>query len=390
MGGTGVIANDCEETSTAKSPSKKDIGGTGHANKESMQIATKNSGIGGTGHAEGDGGIGGTGIVGTINGFGSIWVNGLEVQYDDSTVVADNELKVNPKNLAIGQLVTIEASGIDKTIKAKKITVVEAVTGKITSIDEKKGLLKVLGQEVIVNSKTQVHDQQSRQNINQLKQGDFIKVSGLRLEAGQIAATYIERMEKISENNIVGPITNINGNTIEIYGMQIATSEPTKLHLGQEVLVSGKMNGDALVASVITPSPATQLFEKNRKISLQGYVGSSMKSGQIKIGNIEIMLPNSAEAKNTNEMKSGELVQVSGRISSDNRIIAERIDINRDRPENSQSNINSEQKPNAQLKVEHMEKINRIERRERLDFIDHPERPDSPNRSGSIDHDDVR
>lgn len=64
IGGTGIAPN-------------RGIGGTG--------IKPESGGIGGTGIQAN--GIGGTGIVGVITGFGSICVNNLEVNYFSNTPV---------------------------------------------------------------------------------------------------------------------------------------------------------------------------------------------------------------------------------------------------------------------------------------------------------------
>jgi hypothetical protein len=58
------------------------IGGTGIACDD-----LSGGGIGGTGISNWQGGIGGTGIVGTITGFGSIIVNGIHIEYEQSQIV---------------------------------------------------------------------------------------------------------------------------------------------------------------------------------------------------------------------------------------------------------------------------------------------------------------
>ena len=64
------------------------IGGTGHAEAgciANKQVEGNKGGIGGTGNLATADGIGGTGIIGVITDFGSIWVNGIRVQYDATT-----------------------------------------------------------------------------------------------------------------------------------------------------------------------------------------------------------------------------------------------------------------------------------------------------------------
>src|ERR1700690_592414 len=72
-------------------------------------------GIGGTGApaagpAISDRGIGGTGIVGVVTGFGSVFVNGLEVAYAATTPVTVDGVPDTDAALRVGQLAAIVAS----------------------------------------------------------------------------------------------------------------------------------------------------------------------------------------------------------------------------------------------------------------------------------------
>jgi hypothetical protein len=387
IGGTGIIANSCAQNS------KKDIGGTGHNDGGigGTGITASTGGIGGTGHAPVGSGIGGTGIVGTITGFGSIWVNGIEVKYDAQTPVADNAAVANSTDLAIGQVVTIEASENNDEYRANKISVVDAVAGQITSFDMSVGKLNVLGQTVDVTPKTIIHDPQKTQGDLQLNPGDYVKISGLRLANGEIVASHIERTNAFAEPNLVGPITRKNGNLIEIYGLQILTGENTRLSTGQEILVYGKLVGGVLLAREITPSPASQLYGKTGQIRLQGYLSGSASEGSVRVGNLEVEVPDTSSAlkEKLNLLNSDALVQVSGHFVSEHKIIADKIEFDRSRPEIIQHDNLSGQARDISNRVDHIDKTERIDRLDRTDYIDRPDHPDSPNRSDSSDRDDA-
>lgn len=398
IGGTGIIANGCGVGGTGLSAGKKeDIGGTGHTGTESgvggTGIVASKSGIGGTGH---EGGIGGTGIVGIVTGFGSIWVNGLEVQYDAKTPVADNTSVANPSDLAIGQVVTIEASESNTQLKASRISVVNAVAGQITSLDAGNGKFVVLGQSVTLTSKTLVHDRQAQQSPIQLHQDDYVKVSGLRLSNGEIVASRVERTGEIAEPSLVGPITKKDGQMINIYGQQIV-AENNSLAVGQEVLVSGKLVDGKLLAREITASPAAQLYGKTEHIQLQGYTGKSASEGQIKVGNLEVVVskPAITSSEKVNLLMPDELVQVSGHFDNEHRIIADKIEFSHDRPERVQHEStggrdhDNADKPEHTDKAERMDSLDRGMSVDRPDSLDRPDHPDSPNRSDSVDYDDA-
>lgn len=371
IGGTGHASPECG------------IGGTGNQGIGGTGITAHNAGIGGTGHADSEGGIGGTGIVGIITKFGSIWVNGLEVQYDAKTPVAENTAASNTNTLAIGQVVTVEASGNNTEFKANKISVVNAVAGQISALNASNGNLTVLGQDVAITSQTILHDQATLKNGVKFNRGDYVKVSGLRLANGTIVASRVERTAAITTASLVGPITAINGKVIEVYGQKINATGSGELRIGQEIAAAGQMNGDILSAATITPSPSTQLYGRTAHINLQGYVGARNSNGQIQIGSMEIVVPDPASTSNgkLNTLTSGDLIQVSGHFANDHRIIADKVEFSRDRPDRVLYDIARTRENTAVERAEHSMHI------ERLDRNDHVDRPDKPDRS---EHSEIR
>ncbi len=65
--------------------------------------------------------VGGTGIIGTITGFASICVNGVEVHYDNNTLVTVDGRLSFVRELAVGQVVVTRALGIGQEVAAKHI-----------------------------------------------------------------------------------------------------------------------------------------------------------------------------------------------------------------------------------------------------------------------------
>lgn len=392
IGGTGHSATESGMGGTGNSAGTEGIGGTGHTASESgiggTGIVAGQAGIGGTGHTQGDGGIGGTGIVGIVTGFGSIWVNGLEVQYDAKTQVADNTGAANTNDLAIGQVVVIEAQGSNNALQASRISVVDAVAGQVSALNAANGKLTVLGQTVNITPQTLTHDRQNQQSAIRFNQGDHIKVSGLRMANGEIVASRVERTAPIAEPGLVGPITGINGNMIEMYGLQISAAAGNGLSVGQEVAVSGQLNGGILTARAITPSASTKLYGRTEHINLQGYIGASNAEGQIKVGNLEVVVSDPAIVSRggLDALTPGELVQVSGHFANDHRVIADRIEFSRDRPESVSHDRTGEHEHGETERAEHAERAEQAEHADRPSRSDHADRPDRPDRS---DHSDA-
>jgi hypothetical protein len=145
----------------------------------------KDDGIGGTGMvlSPGDDGIGGTGIIGTITEFGSIFVNGQEIDYDrDQTVMIDGIASSN-KALKIGHVVKVVATNSDNHLVTNSISIDHEVIGPISAIDHDKATATVLGQPVIMSA---------RKKMGPFKIGDWVAVSGLRRTNGTIVASLVE------------------------------------------------------------------------------------------------------------------------------------------------------------------------------------------------------
>lgn len=385
IGGTGkTISGECGIGGTGNTISKSGIGGTGHATEEKESTANgviaKEAGIGGTGHVGGEGGIGGTGIVGIITGFGSVWVNGLEVQYDAKTEIGGNG-STTSSDLAIGQVVVIEAKEKNKELHANKISAINAVAGAVSKVDTNNGKFEVLGQTVMTNVKTVFPD---KQGLLLPKAGDQVKVSGLRMANGEIVATRIEHATQKIEPMIVGPVTAINGNLIEIYGLHIAVTTSKAMNVGTEISIQGELSGGVLIARNVHSSPASDLFGKTEQVNLQGYLEASSKDGQLKMGNIEIVVADSA--KGSEKIKAGELVQIMGRYASDHKVLVDRIEISRERPEAMGHERVSDRENNRSEKTEHNEVGNRVEHQHHLDHIERPDRPDRSDHSDMQNH----
>src|SRR4051812_24243174 len=124
------------------------------APQQEAQLDPRNGdGLGGTGiktgvqtaslNRRGDG-LGGTGILGTISGFGSIIVNGLELEFNTSTSVATDGRPASLQELRVGQVVQGVARERGGKLMLDSLDIQHAVTGPITSIDQASQTLVVL------------------------------------------------------------------------------------------------------------------------------------------------------------------------------------------------------------------------------------------------------
>lgn len=316
-------ANVCEiqEGGSGGTGISADTGGMGGTGNNSE------GGIGGTGAVAQEGGTGGTGIVGTVTGFASICVNGTEVHYDTNTPVTENGTTVNTKRLAIGQVVTVEARLVGRELKANAIAILDAVVGPISRVDAASNQLQVLGQTVRITP-------QILKAAENLKQGDYVQVSGLRLSNGEIVASRVASAQAASRPSVVGQVTQVDANGFTLNGLRVSHSgiaRPGDLAKGAEVLVSGEWDGSKLNAAQIRVEPTLRFRGKLDGLLLEGFVHSRLENRQFKLGNATVTL--SANTRFSGGVAAGlerdQHVQVYVRPTADNRLVAERIEFRR-------------------------------------------------------------
>lgn len=195
LGGAPALshADGCKEV--AVNDPDSGIGGTGFGEDDSGVGGTgfgdPDSGIGGTGFGAPDSGIGGTGVFGTITGFASICVNGLEVHYAPDVSVTWNGAAATAQDLAIGHVVWIVAEEEDDELVARSIEVSSALIGSVDRFDVERGALHISGESVAVTSATRVFG-----NVGgevDVDAGTRVEISGLRRADGRIVASRIDR-----------------------------------------------------------------------------------------------------------------------------------------------------------------------------------------------------
>ena len=209
---TGIGIMDITDDSSPR----KGIGGSGRSGDEDEK------GIGGTGAVGHDNGIGGTGqiasseliyVTGTIHAFGSVCVNGIEIEYTvDTPVSTDTNQKLAVSSLQVGQVVDILAEKRvgNKMPKAKNIAVRFPLQGPVTKIGRDKRVINVMGKPVHLGPEAG----------KSIQLGDSVRVSGLQNTEGQIMATFIETMPKQTPARVAPSKIKVIPSGISHYSVQ--------------------------------------------------------------------------------------------------------------------------------------------------------------------------
>jgi len=362
MGGTGTPAHG----------SGSGIGGTGNTagNDSGLggtgNVASHGSGIGGTGDVAG---IGGTGIVGTITGFGSICVNGVEIHYDTKTPTWMDGQPAAANSLAIGQVVSVDAQGAGPQVRARTIQVLYAVTGPVTRVTPG-GRLQVLGQRVQLPAGPRAS--------MAVRPGDFVQVSGLRRADGVIVASRIHPAPR-GRASVTGPVTALTPGHIRVYGTNIAlggSAAPAGLGAGRIVHVSGHVDaGGTLRADHVALQRGLPFGAGVQHLSIEGYIRNSRGHQLVNVGGTEVQISRTTHfaSGRPDELKQDTRVRVSGRVGTDHRLHAERIEVERERPEPVHA-LRTE----AHTSHDHGDHIGHDDHRNPREGADRPSRPEPP------------
>ncbi|MSO72949.1 MAG: hypothetical protein EXQ84_04995 [Rhodospirillaceae bacterium] len=278
-------------------------------------------GLGGTGIKQavvsprGDG-LGGTGILGTITGFGSIIVNGLELEFSHTTLVEDDGKPASLEHLRVGQVVEGVAHPRDGKLYLDTLEIQHAVSGPISAIDYAGGTLTVLGQKVRLNLGG---DKAGTESFKTLQKDDVVSVSGLRLADGTIMATRVDQRRDDGRTIVRGEATSVSTTNLRIGDLDVplrdvVTTTPPKA--GSRVFVSGRILNNAFVADVVAASGG--FVGEVKEVSLEAYVSAEAAKGGVWTVNGMTVTGASLPAG----AAVNDRVVVTGRLGADNKIAA--------------------------------------------------------------------
>jgi hypothetical protein len=198
----------------------------------SIALATGGlSACGGGSSGGGDATTSSVSSVGTITGFGSIYVNGIEFETDNATYRVDDEDAFDDSSLAVGMKVrvegTVNADGLTGT--ATRVLYDDDVEGPIdagslTMVDATTKTFTILGLAVRADAKETVYDDGA--SFDTLAEGQKLEVSGY-FDGSQIVASRIEKQDDLDDEfELKGTVAAYDGASITLTLQNGATAGP--------------------------------------------------------------------------------------------------------------------------------------------------------------------
>ena len=288
---------------------------------------------GGGGSSMAGGGIGGTGITasGTINAFGSIFVNGIEFETAGASRDVDGEISVSDGSddaavLGIGMVVTVVGTLNDDGVSGTAETVQydDAVQGPVQDtiivVDPLTRRFSVMGISVTMH---QVKTVFSNVTFDTLQTDDLVDVSGFFDATGALLATRIERKDA-GDIEVKGTVTGLAGAafTLEVdhaantYTVDAATAELPAGGLAdnQYVEVKGTLTGNAIEATSVEMK--SEGFDDTQNASIEGIITDFIDIGDFRVAG-QLVNASVAEfnpASLVGNLSNGTEVEVEGPI----------------------------------------------------------------------------
>ncbi len=218
--------------------------------------------VGTPGDAGGGGGIGGSGFSssGTVDGTGSIFVNGERIDVDNAEFFIDGEPAVEG-DIGLGMIVTVTGSRDENgTPFADRVDYDPLIEGDIESIernvDNSSARLRILGQVVIVERTSTVFEDT---DFDALAAGQRVEISGYRDDEDRVRATRLDGdADSADEVTLSGRLSGLNGTRFSIGSQQVDASNASidslpggSLANDLEVEVEGELVDGVLIATEV-------------------------------------------------------------------------------------------------------------------------------------------
>ncbi|RKZ59125.1 MAG: hypothetical protein DRQ44_14000, partial [Gammaproteobacteria bacterium] len=309
----------------------------------SMVTALTIVACGGSGVGIGLAGIGGSGFIasGSISGFGSVFVNGVEYETDSATFDVDGNLDGIESDLAIGMIVqvsgTINDDGVTGT--ATSISFDEELQGPVSAVgaadaDGIKRSLTILGLTVIIDSSSTTFDIDNDSipantvfDFDTIALKNNVEVSGFFDTNGNLQATRIELKDiDFDPSNVIeveGIITGLSGTTFSLdnFGSLMINAVaaslddlPNGLEDGQLVEVKGNLDAGETTLTATKVEGEDNSADDTDEFELEGIITDYVDDSNFKIGEIMIDASNASREPTSLILENDAHVEVEGAI----------------------------------------------------------------------------
>ncbi|MFZ1982934.1 MAG: DUF5666 domain-containing protein, partial [Desulfatitalea sp.] len=287
------------------------------------------------------GGVGGTGVtVGEVSDYGSIFVNGIELDTQQAEIFVEGSLagsgdQAACTHLPIGQQVVVQGSiADDSNGTALRVDAFYRVLGPVLAVealDAQTLRLNVMGQTVFVDQATTL----SGISLTTLALDMVLQISGPVDGLGAIHAGHValvaDPMTADRQVGIKGRVEllnaprrqfHINGLTVDYSQVQVA---PELLVEERAIAVQGTFTDDILTAQSVQAFD-TENYDSVDYFSVDGFITEPLTSNQWRMGDYRILIDAATwfDGLGLGDLTTGIRIRASGRMQ-DRLLVARRV-----------------------------------------------------------------
>lgn len=276
--------------------------------------------------------------LGTITGFGSVFVNGIKFNTDNASIFrGDDQLNV-VRDLQIGMRVRVEGD-LQNSI-ASSVSFDEDVKGPADGAAIG-NTLSVMGQTIITDPATIFNNT----SLSTITAGDILEISGLRNADDDLVASFIERKSspaKVNRYSVIGNVRNLDtdaktfniddlsinysaANINDLAGGNPAAGQLVEVKDDNKAYVPGS---SSLIATKVEPQ--NQLGNggvAGAKVEIESIVTQVNSASEFVIGNLVVRTSSSTRFLfgTSDNIVAGARLEVEGRLDDNGVVSASKV-----------------------------------------------------------------
>ncbi len=283
---------------------------------------------------------------GVVTGFGSVFVDGVEIEDAKASVITENANGSTSNSvLQMGQSVRVDHDGKGT---ASKVTVDAAVIGAVSSIDTTAQTLTVAAQKVRINNDVSTGPitvwAGGYTSLSDVLTTDLVEVHGSPVfdsatSSYQLVATRIQKMSAISSLKVNGKITNIDttAKTFSLNGLTVsyaaATQRPSGATLANDLLVTAfgptsALSGTTLTANNLKVNRLQNSTATDTTAQIGGQVSRyDSTNNTFEVQGVKVAVGSATITPAGARVSNSAYVKVSGTVGSDGSLTATAIQV---------------------------------------------------------------
>jgi hypothetical protein len=274
-----------------------------------------------------------TSVSGTVNGFGSVIVNGVHYNSDKTNILV-NGIAASENDLRTGYQVKVTGTlNNDGTGNADTLEFRPTAVGTISQINLQTEQLTLLGQTVQINNATVFGKAINPNYLNGLSTGSTILVSGQLNNLGVITATRID-LTQTSTVQVTGVITNLSDTAFNLNGLTVNFSaarreqfETHPLRNGLLIHAQGSLDNAGILQAQILTHLLKTFTHKEKSADIEGFVTRFDSSNSFDIDGTPCTTNNATlfDEGTQADLILGAAVKIKGELTSTGALLAKRI-----------------------------------------------------------------